>query len=93
MGVEAGITQIVHPHLLRASCITNALDSGASLAKVQDLARHADPQTTMGYDRDRTNLDDHAVHSLVSYLASRDATPSEVLPTAAHALRHRTGDV
>jgi integrase/recombinase XerD len=72
MGVDAGITCTVYPHLLRASCITNALDSGAPLARVQELARHADPQTTMRYDRNRTNLDDHAVHSLVSYLTPRD---------------------
>jgi integrase/recombinase XerC/integrase/recombinase XerD len=72
MGIDAGITCIVSPHLLRASCITNALDAGAPLARVQELARHAHPQTTMGYDRNRTNLDDHAVHSLVSYLIPRD---------------------
>jgi hypothetical protein len=26
----------------------------------------------MRYDRNRTNLDDHAVHSLASYLTPRD---------------------
>jgi hypothetical protein len=30
----------------------------------------------MRYDRNRTNLDDHAIHSLVSYLAPRDEDES-----------------
>ncbi|KQT89318.1 hypothetical protein ASG49_16180 [Marmoricola sp. Leaf446] len=66
---EAGITARVTPHLLRHSSITNALEAGASLRKVQDLARHSDPRTTMHYDRNRTSLDDHAVHSLVAFIA------------------------
>lgn len=70
LGRRAGIKGIVvRPHLLRHSCITNALESGASIRKVQDLARHAEPRTTMRYDRNRTNLDDHAVHSLVAFIA------------------------
>lgn len=66
---QAGISARVTPHLLRHSSITNALESGASLRKVQDLARHSDPRTTMHYDRNRTSLDDHAVHSLVAFLS------------------------
>lgn len=70
LGRRAGITGlVVRPHLLRHSCITNALESGASIRKVQDLARHAEPRTTMRYDRNRNNLDDHAVHSLVAFIA------------------------
>ena len=66
---QAGIGTRVTPHLLRHSSITNALEAGASLRKVQDLARHSDPRTTMHYDRNRTSLDDHAVHSLVAFIA------------------------
>lgn len=70
IGRRAGIRGfVVRPHLLRHSCITNALESGASIRKVQDLARHAEPRTTMRYDRNRNNLDDHAVHSLVAFIA------------------------
>lgn len=73
IGRRAGITGfVVRPHLLRHSSITNALESGASIRKVQDLARHAEPRTTMRYDRNRTNLDDHAVHSLVAFVAPGD---------------------
>lgn len=69
MARRAGITERITSHVLRHSCVTNALESGASLRKVQDLARHAEPRTTMRYDRNRTNLDDHAVHSLVAFIA------------------------
>ncbi|MFY0408755.1 tyrosine-type recombinase/integrase [Solicola sp. PLA-1-18] len=72
MSKRAGIETKVTSHVLRHSCITNALESGASLRKVQDLARHAEPRTTMRYDRNRTNLDDHAVHSLVAFIAPGD---------------------
>lgn len=66
---HAHITKHVTPHLLRHSAITNALDAGAPLRKVQDLARHSDPRVTMLYDRQRTNLDDHAVHTVSAYLS------------------------
>lgn len=71
---QAGISTRVTPHLLRHSSITNALESGASLRKVQDLARHSDPRPTMHYDRNRTSLDDHAVHSLVAFLSGGETT-------------------
>jgi hypothetical protein len=35
------------------------LDAGVDLRDVQIAARHADPRTTMRYDRARTNLDRH----------------------------------
>jgi hypothetical protein len=35
------------------------LDAGVSLRDVQITARHADPRTTMRYDRARKNLDRH----------------------------------
>jgi integrase/recombinase XerD len=70
MGVAAGISVRVHPHLLRVSCIINALDSGASLRKVQDLARHGQVVSTMRYDHDRRSHDAHAVHTLMAYLST-----------------------
>jgi hypothetical protein len=35
------------------------LDAGVDLRDVQIAARHADPRTTMRYDRARKNLDRH----------------------------------
>jgi len=56
---QAGITKRITPHSLRHTAITLALDGGASVRQVQQLAGHADPKTTIRYDRNRKNLDDH----------------------------------
>jgi hypothetical protein len=37
---------------------------------VQIAARHADPRTTMRYDRARNNLDRHPNYILAAYMAS-----------------------
>ncbi len=66
---QAGISHPVLPHELRHSMITNALDAGVPLRDVQIAARHADPRLTARYDRNRGNLDRHAVHTLSAYLA------------------------
>lgn len=39
------------PHQMRSTWISQLLDSGADLAIVAQLAGHADPSTTLGYDR------------------------------------------
>jgi len=46
-----------HPHRLRHTFVTTMLDAGVDLRDVQIAARHADPRTTMRYDRARKNLD------------------------------------
>ncbi len=40
------------------------------LRDVQIAARHADPRTTMRYDRARQNLDRHPNYILAAYMAS-----------------------
>ena len=40
------------------------------LRDVQIAARHADPRTTMSYDRARTDLDRHPNNILAAYTAS-----------------------
>jgi integrase len=57
---RAGITKRSSPHSLRDSFITAALDAGVPLRNVQEAASHADPRTTMRYDRARQSLDRHA---------------------------------
>jgi len=51
----------IKPHVFRHTAITNALDNGAPLRRVQYMAGHADPKTTMRYDGRRGDLDDSAV--------------------------------
>jgi integrase len=60
----------VKPHRLRHSFVTTMLDAGVSLRDVQIAARHADPKTTMRYERARKNLDRHPNYILAAYMAS-----------------------
>ena len=66
---QAGITKPVGPHYLRHAFITAALDAGVPLRDVQEAASHADPRTTMRYDRARTSLDRHATYIVAAYVA------------------------
>jgi integrase len=54
---RAGIGKAVTPHTLRHAFITAALDAGVPLRDVQEAASHADPRTTIRYDRARGSLD------------------------------------
>jgi integrase/recombinase XerD len=51
---RAGIAKAVTPHTLR---------------DVQEAASHADPRTTMRYDRARGSLDRHATYVVAAYIA------------------------
>jgi integrase/recombinase XerD len=46
-----------------------SLDAGVPLRDVQEAASHADPRTTMRYDRARTSLDRHATYIVATYIA------------------------
>ncbi|MEJ7744591.1 MAG: tyrosine-type recombinase/integrase [Nocardioidaceae bacterium] len=68
---EAGVKlPRMHPHMLRHTFVTTMLDAGVDLRDVQIAARHADPRTTMRYDRARKNLDRHPNYILAAYMAS-----------------------
>jgi len=60
----------MHPHMLRHTLVTTMLDAGVDLRDVQIAPRHADPRTTMRYDRARKNLDRHPNYILAAYLPS-----------------------
>ena len=60
----------IHPHMLRHTYVTTMLDAGVDLRDVQIAARHADPRTTMRYDRARNHLDRHPNYILAAYMAS-----------------------
>src|SRR4051812_14836197 len=66
---RAGITKRISPHSLRHSFITAALDAGVPLRDVQEAASHADPRTTMRYDRGRQSLDRHATYIVATFIA------------------------
>ncbi len=66
---RAGITKPIGPHTLRHAFITAALDAGVPLRDVQEAASHADPRTTMRYDRARVSLDRHATYIVSTFIA------------------------
>jgi site-specific recombinase XerD len=68
---EAGVRIArMHPHMLRHTFVTTMLDAGVDLRDTQIAARHADPRTTMRYDRARNNLDRHPNYILAAYMSS-----------------------
>jgi integrase/recombinase XerD len=64
----------MHPHMLRQAFVTTMLGAGVDLRDVQIAARHADPRSTMRYDRARNNLD----------------PPPQLHPRRLHGVRHMT---
>jgi integrase len=66
---RAEISKRVGPHTLRHAFITAALDAGVPLRDVQEAASHADPRTTMRYDRARVSLDRHATYIVSTFIA------------------------
>jgi hypothetical protein len=87
---KAGITKRISPHSLRHSFITAALDAGVPLRDVQEAASHADPRTTMRYDRGRGSLDRHATY-IVANLPRRIQPLAQ--PVTGGALPPSRGDV
>ena len=75
--------------MLRHTFVTTMLDAGVDLRDVQIAARHADPRTTMRYDRARKNLDRHPNYILAAYMASGTwAAPRPALPNKARCHTH-----
>ena len=66
---RAGLAKKIGPHTLRHAFITAALDAGVPLRDVQEAASHADPRTTMRYDRAKVSLDRHATYIAAAYIA------------------------
>ena len=71
----------IHPHSLRHSALTEALERGCSLRDVQALAGHIDPRTTERYDRMRSRLDHSPVYALAASLAAPEE-PEDLSPAA-----------
>ena len=49
--------------------LPTSFDAGVPLRDVQEAASHADPRTTMRYDRARGSLDRHATYIIAAYVA------------------------
>ena len=86
MARRAGITKSVGPHTLRHP-FTAGFDAGVPLRDVQEAASHADPRTTMRYDRARGSLDRHATYIVAAYIAGaagNTRTGPAVAPPGGH---------
>jgi integrase/recombinase XerD len=49
--------------------LSTSFDAGVPLRDVQEAASHADPRTTIRYDRARGSLDRHATYIVAAYVA------------------------
>jgi len=67
---SAGLTDELSPHGLRHAFVTNALEAGVPLHLVQEAASHADPRTTIRYNRRRFSLDSHATYAVAAFVAA-----------------------
>ena len=57
------------PFSMPATMLSTSFDAGVPLRDVQEAALHADPRTTMRYDRARASLDRHATYIVAAYVA------------------------
>ena len=57
------------PFSMVGNPLPTSLDAGVPLRDVQEAASHADPRTTMRYDRARGSLDRHATYIVAAYIA------------------------
>ena len=67
---RAGISKSISPHSLRHSFVTLARAAGVDLRDVQQAAGHADPRTTMTYDRTVERLDAHPTYAITGLLTT-----------------------
>lgn len=72
------------PHSGRRTVITTLLGNDVPLAKVQDLAGHADPRTTRGYDDTNHKLASSPVTDLTRILANHRRASATTPSQAGH---------
>ncbi len=56
--------------------VTLMLEAGVSLLRAQEAAAHADPRTTVGYNRARIRLAQHPTHELARHILEEDGPDS-----------------
>jgi integrase/recombinase XerD len=54
--------------------VSASCDAGVAVRNVQEAASHADPRTTMRYDRGRQSLDRHATYIVAAFVAGASRT-------------------
>lgn len=72
LGRLAGVEAQIGGHTLRHAAITRGHELGLPLDTLQDLAAHADPKTTRGYDRSKFDPTRNAAFKIAADLAGDD---------------------
>jgi site-specific recombinase XerD len=76
LGIRSGLPGL-HPHVLRHTAATLALDSGESVDIVQDMLGHASPSTTMRYRAARDRVERSASYGVARLLAAMPTTEAD----------------
>lgn len=79
MARDAGMPEGMHPHTLRHSAVTAALDAGVPLRDAQVFARHSDVRLTQRYDRNRLALERHGSYKVAEFLAGVVSEPGSTV--------------
>jgi hypothetical protein len=69
------------------------LDAGVPLRDVQEAASHADPRTTIRYDRAHGSLDRHATYIVAAYIAGAARNLHRIALTPAWAAKPPGGKI
>jgi integrase/recombinase XerD len=67
--MPAAVGRHADPFSVVAINLSTSFDAGVPLRDVREAASHADPRTTMRYDRARTSLDRHATYIVAAFVA------------------------
>ena len=70
LGLAAGLTKHLHPHALRRTHITMALQDGLDVRIVQASVGHADPRTTLLYDAIGVEPHNQSSHRIAAIVTS-----------------------
>jgi len=69
IGEATGIARL-HPHSLRHTFATSAVDAGADVLKIATALGHASPSTTMRYVRGRDVITGSPVHAVAAAIVN-----------------------
>jgi len=68
----AGVEKAITPHSLRHTFVTTARAAHVDVRDIQTAVGHADPRTTMRYDRTNQRLDAHPTYTVTTHITAAD---------------------
>jgi len=69
---QIGVEKTITPHSLRHTFVTTARAANIDVRDIQTAVGHADPRTTMRYDRTNQRLDAHPTYGVTAHLLAAD---------------------